>query len=158
MSRLLDDLLEVSRITRGKLKLRKERIDLNDSLAAAVETARPLIEARAITSPSSCRAERIEADADPVRFAQIFSNLLTNAAKYTDPGGRIRVELRVRDGSAVVASRTAGSASPPSCFPTSSRCSRRPPRRSSAPRAGSASAYRSRAGSSRCMAAPSSPQ
>ena len=102
MSRLLDDLLEVSRITRGKLELRKERIDLGESIAAAVGTARPLIEARGHSLAVELPRSRVEIDADPVRFAQILSNLLTNAAKYTDPGGRIRVEACVRDGNAVI--------------------------------------------------------
>ena len=92
MSRLLDDLLEVSRITRGKLELRKERIDArrkprrrSRNRASADRSARPQARGRAARS-------RVEIDADPVRFAQILSNLLTNAAKYTDPGGRIRVQ------------------------------------------------------------------
>jgi len=102
MSRLLDDLLEVSRITRGKLQLRRERIDLAESLAAAVETARPLIEARGHELVVVLPDTRIEIDADPVRFAQIVSNLLTNAAKYTDRGGKIRVAAERRGGDAVI--------------------------------------------------------
>ena len=102
MSRLLDDLLEVSRITRGKLELRRERIDLGESLAAAVGTARPLIEARGHSLTVEPPESRVELDADPVRFAQILSNLLTNAAKYTDPGGRIRVRAHETEGNAVI--------------------------------------------------------
>jgi signal transduction histidine kinase/CheY-like chemotaxis protein len=102
MARLLDDLLEVSRITRGTLELRKEVIDLGESLVAAVETARPLIEGRGhdlvVVPPDG----PVLIDADPVRFAQILSNLLTNAAKYTDQGGRITVMAKEHEGSAII--------------------------------------------------------
>jgi PAS domain S-box-containing protein len=94
MARLLDDLLEVSRITRGMLELRKERIVLRDVVAAAVETVRPLIEARGHHLTLDLPAASTHIDADPVRLSQIFSNLLTNAAKYTNAGGRICVVAR----------------------------------------------------------------
>jgi len=102
MARLLDDLLEVSRITRGKLDLRTERLVLKDSLIAAVETTRPLVETRGHRLMLDVPAETLHIDADPVRFAQIFSNLLTNAAKYTDPGGLIRVQAQAVGDHAVV--------------------------------------------------------
>jgi PAS domain S-box-containing protein len=97
MAVLLDDLLDVSRITRGKLELRKERLALADNLTAAVETVRPLIEARGhtLTVEVVGGAASARVDADPVRFAQIFTNLLTNASKYTDPGGKIRVRAEL---------------------------------------------------------------
>jgi PAS domain S-box-containing protein len=98
MSRLLDDLLDISRITRGSLALRKQTLLLTDYLRAAVETTRPFIEAKAhrvdVALPES---ESLYVDADPVRLVQIFSNLLTNAAKYTDARGSIRVSARVID-------------------------------------------------------------
>jgi len=102
MARLLEDLLDVSRITRGKLELRRERLPLADNLVAAVETARPLIEKRGHTVTLELPPAPVEVDADPVRFAQIFSNLLTNAAKYTDAAGHIRVSARVERDRAVV--------------------------------------------------------
>ncbi len=102
MARLLDDLLEVSRITRGKLELRKERLVLQDCLIAAVETGRPLIEGHGHEVALDLPPEPVHIDADPVRVAQIFSNLLTNAAKYTDRGGRIRVRAAVDGDDAIV--------------------------------------------------------
>ncbi len=89
MGRLLDDLLDVSRITRGTLILRRSPVDLESAVAAAQESARPLIEGRRHTLMVSFPAERIRLVADPVRLAQVLANLLINAAKYTDAGGRI---------------------------------------------------------------------
>ena len=90
MSLLLDDLLDVSRITHGTLQLRKENTDLQSILSAAVETARPLIDERhhqlIVDLPEGLRVH-----ADPLRLAQVLSNMLTNAAKYTAPKGTIRV-------------------------------------------------------------------
>lgn len=97
MALLLDDLLDVSRITRGMLHLRPAPALLEDVVESAVETARPLIETRAhrllLDIPPAVRFE-----ADPLRVAQILGNLLTNAAKYTDPGGTIRINADRRDG------------------------------------------------------------
>ena len=84
--RLVDDLLDVSRIMRGKIELRKERVELAAVVARAVETARPLIEAQGHELTVSVPAEPLPLDADPVRLAQVVGNLLTNAAKYTDAG------------------------------------------------------------------------
>jgi PAS domain S-box-containing protein len=91
MARLLDDLLDVSRITRGKLDLRRERVDLASVVAAAVETSRPLLDAAGHQLAVDLPAEPVALDADPVRLAQVFANLLNNAAKYTDPGGHVRL-------------------------------------------------------------------
>jgi PAS domain S-box-containing protein len=117
MSRLLDDLLEVSRITRGTLELRTERLSVQQSLIAAVETARPLIEARGHTLSIDVPERTIYVDADPVRFAQIFLNLLTNAAKYTDPGGAIRVEAGLRHDTVVVKVHDTGIGIAPELLP-----------------------------------------
>ncbi len=108
MSRLLDDLLDVARITRGKLQIRKERVDLATVVDTAVEAARPLIDARhhALAIDLPARVPMI--DADPVRLAQVLSNLLTNAAKYTDPGGRIELGAEVDDGSVRIRVRDNG--------------------------------------------------
>jgi CheY-like chemotaxis protein len=93
MALLLDDLLDVARITQGKLKLKRQSVALNGVIDAAVEAARPLIDGKnhhlAVTLPTA----RLDVDVDPLRLAQVLSNLLTNAAKYSDPGGTI--ELRV---------------------------------------------------------------
>jgi PAS domain S-box-containing protein len=96
MARLLDDLLDVSRITRGTLTVRRERVSLRELVNGALETAQPLIEERGhlltVTVP-----EAVELDADPVRLEQVLSNLLTNAAKYTDRGGHIELTARIRE-------------------------------------------------------------
>jgi signal transduction histidine kinase len=97
MARLLDDLLDVSRITRGKLELRKERIDLRAVVDAAIETARPTIDARRHALKVELPVELPPMDADSLRLAQVISNLLTNAAKYTDAGGHIRLTLQAED-------------------------------------------------------------
>jgi PAS domain S-box-containing protein len=97
MSLLLDDLLDVSRITHGTLQLRRKRVDLRSVLDAAVETARPLIDERRHSLELEV-PDQLELDADPLRLAQVFSNLLTNAAKYTHPAGRIRVTAGTSEG------------------------------------------------------------
>jgi len=89
MALLLDDLLDVSRITRGRLELRKEPVELADVVSSAVEVARPLIDAKEHVLEVRLPAQTVRLQADPLRFSQALSNLLTNAAKYTDRGGRI---------------------------------------------------------------------
>jgi signal transduction histidine kinase/CheY-like chemotaxis protein len=96
MALLLDDLLDVSRITRGRLDLRRERVELQSLVASAVETARPLIEAKRHDLELHLPAARLELDVDPLRMSQALSNLLTNAAKYTDAGGRIRLAVELQ--------------------------------------------------------------
>jgi PAS domain S-box-containing protein len=91
MSLLLDDLLDISRVTRGTLDLRMEMTDLAAVVEAAVETARPAIDAKRHTLTAHLPPEPIMFAADPLRLAQILSNLLTNAAKYTDHGGSIEI-------------------------------------------------------------------
>jgi signal transduction histidine kinase len=103
MVRLVDDLMEVSRITRGKIELRKEMVDLAEVIAAAVETSRPLIDAARHELKIDLPPEPLWVEADPVRLAQVFSNLLNNAVRYTDPGGRIGIAAR-RDAGAVAVS------------------------------------------------------
>jgi CheY-like chemotaxis protein/two-component sensor histidine kinase len=102
MVRLVDDLLEVSRITRGKIELRKEHVALAGVLRAAVEASRPLIDACGHTLEVGLPDEPLVVDGDHVRLAQVFANLLNNSAKYTDRGGRIRVGARREAGEAVV--------------------------------------------------------
>ncbi len=102
MSLLLDDLLDVSRITHGTLQLRKQPTDLQSIVSAAVETARPLIDERhhqlALEVP-----DHLQLNGDPLRLAQVLSNLLANAAKYTDPNGTIRVVARQEQGELTIA-------------------------------------------------------
>ena len=91
MSLLLEDLLDISRITRGTLELRTQVVDLAEIVQAAVETARPLIDAKRHDFRTELPSEPVHFVADPLRLAQVLSNLLTNAAKYTDPGGMLRM-------------------------------------------------------------------
>jgi PAS domain S-box-containing protein len=97
MSLLLDDLLDISRVTRGTLDLRMEMTDLTAVVDAAVETARPAIDAKRHTFTTKLPAEPVLFAADPLRLAQVLSNLLTNAAKYTDPGGCIELRASASD-------------------------------------------------------------
>jgi PAS domain S-box-containing protein len=103
MVRLVDDLMEVSRITRGKVELRREPVDLVGIISSAVETSRPLIEQGKHQLEISLAGESLVLDADAVRLIQVFANLLNNAAKYTDAGGLIHVTTR-RDGADAVIS------------------------------------------------------
>ena len=109
MVRLVDDLMEVSRITRGKIELRRQRVDLATIVGGAVETTRSLIDAAGHLLTVDLGAEPLEIDADVVRLAQVFGNLLNNAAKYTPNGGQItlraarqgaNVNVSVRDNGA----------------------------------------------------------
>ena len=101
LSRLVDDLLDVSRITRGKIELRRERIPISIIVSSAVETARPLIEANQHALTVSISGDPLFVNGDLTRLAQVLSNLLTNAAKYTPPNGKIEI-IADRDGSTVV--------------------------------------------------------
>lgn len=103
MSRLLDDLLDVSRITRDSLELKKAPTELTSVVGAAIDTARPTMDAKGHTLSVDLPKQALRLEADPVRLTQIFSNLLINAAKYTDPGGNIQLQAS-RDGANVVVS------------------------------------------------------
>ena len=102
MVRLVDDLLELSRITRGKVELRPEDVELASVFAAARDTSRPLVEGSGHHLEVRLPAQPLWLHADPVRIAQVLSNLLNNAARYTDPGGNIMLEARAEDGHAVI--------------------------------------------------------
>jgi signal transduction histidine kinase/ActR/RegA family two-component response regulator len=95
MGLLLDDLLNVSRITRGRLDLKPETVGLESLVSMAVETSAPLIEAKRHTLAVTLGAAT-DIHADPLRLSQALSNLLTNAAKFTPPGGNIRLETRLQ--------------------------------------------------------------
>ena len=101
LARLVDDLLDVSRINKGKIELRKGRIDLRDLASRAAEIARPLIESRRHELSISLPPDPIPLLADAARIEQVLVNLLNNAAKYTEPGGRIALDVE-RDGDEVV--------------------------------------------------------
>ena len=103
MSRLLDDLLDVSRITRGRLELKKTRAELTSVIGASIETARPMLDEKQHTLALDLPTRAVQLEADVVRLAQVFSNLLINAAKYTDPGGHIQLRA-AQEGASVVVS------------------------------------------------------
>ena len=108
MTRLVDDLLDVSRINRGKITLHKERLKLAQVMADAVEIARPHIEGRRHKLTVSHPAEPLWLEADPTRLAQVVANLLNNAAKYTEKGGRIWLTTDKEGEEAVVRVRDTG--------------------------------------------------
>jgi PAS domain S-box-containing protein len=93
MAVLLDDLLDISRITQGKLQLRLRPVDVHEVVEAAVEAARPTLEGKSHRLTVSMPPQRLIVNADSVRLAQILSNLLNNAGKYTDPAGTIRLNV-----------------------------------------------------------------
>jgi CheY-like chemotaxis protein len=108
MVRLINDLLDISRITRGKLQLRKERVELATVVLSAVEASRPVIEAQAHQLTLTLPPKPIHLDADPIRLAQVFSNLLINAAKYTEKGGHIWLTAERQGSELVVSVRDTG--------------------------------------------------
>jgi PAS domain S-box-containing protein len=117
LTRLVGDLLDVSRITRGQTTLQKERVDLHAVIAQAVETARPLLDARRHDLAYTPSPEPLLLEADPGRLAQAISNLLSNAAKYTDQGGRIWLAAERDQGEAVVRVRDNGIGIEPGMLP-----------------------------------------
>jgi signal transduction histidine kinase/CheY-like chemotaxis protein len=108
LARLVDDLLDVSRISHGQVALRKELVELAGVIESAVETSRPWIEARQHVLHIELPSEPLHLEGDPERLAQIFANLLNNAAKYTPERGRIELEAKAEDHWAVVRVRDNG--------------------------------------------------
>jgi signal transduction histidine kinase len=108
MIRLVDDLLDVSRIARGKIVLVSERVVVADIVAAAVEIVQPLLEQKGQQLTVEDIDRSLAVRGDPVRLAQVVGNLLHNAAKYTGEGGRIALSARASDGSAFVSVRDTG--------------------------------------------------
>ncbi|HWM92572.1 MAG TPA: ATP-binding protein [Thermoanaerobaculia bacterium] len=117
MVRLIDDLLDISRITRGKIELRRERVELAAVIQNAVETSRPLIEASGHELTVTFPPEPVSLDADPTRLAQVFANLLNNAAKYTPRGGHIRLTAERQGNDVVVKVRDTGIGIPAEMVP-----------------------------------------
>jgi CheY-like chemotaxis protein len=114
--RLVDDLLDVSRIIRGKVQLERVRCRVSEVILEAVEMASPLLVERAheLTLPPD---QGLEISADRVRVAQAIANLLVNAAKYTEPGGSITVDVRVDGHEAVIGVRDSGNGISPEVLP-----------------------------------------
>jgi two-component system, sensor histidine kinase len=106
--RLVDDLMEVSRITRGKVELRREPVELAEVLRAAVEASRPLIESSQHQLAISIPRDPLILNADPIRLTQVFANLLNNAAKYMDGGGHIWLTAQAQDDEVIVSVRDSG--------------------------------------------------
>jgi CheY-like chemotaxis protein/two-component sensor histidine kinase len=103
MVRLIDDLLDVSRITLNKMELRRKRVPLADVVASAVETARPVVDGAEHQLEVSLPAEPVLLNVDLTRLAQVLANLLTNAAKYTPKRGRISIKARAESGWVAIA-------------------------------------------------------
>ncbi len=108
INRLLDDLLDISRITTGKLSFQKERIDVASAVNSAIETSRPMLDEAGHRLTVNLPPEPLLLDADPTRLAQVFSNLLNNAAKFTESGGDIRVDIEDRQGQAMIRIKDSG--------------------------------------------------
>ena len=108
MVRLVDDLLDVSRIMRGKIELQKETIHLNDVVGRAIETVQPLIDGLGHRLEVSLPDPQVRVDVDPIRMSQVLANLLNNAAKYTERGGRIWLDGEQRNGDVLLRVRDNG--------------------------------------------------
>ena len=118
LTRLVDDLLDVSRVGHGKINLQKTRVDLKGVVALAVEASRPLIDARKHGLTVSLPPVAVEVEGDPDRLAQVVSNLLNNSAKYSDDGGRIELALEATGDEAIVRVSDTGIGIEPSMLPT----------------------------------------
>ena len=124
--RLVDDLLDVSRVARGKVTLTKVPLELASVVAKAVEATAPLVEQQRHQLVLSVPADGLPVEADEVRLTQVVSNLLTNAARYTPPGGRIEVAAAREGDEVVLRVRDNGiGIDPESCCRACSRCSSR---------------------------------
>jgi PAS domain S-box-containing protein len=118
MVRMIDDLLDVSRINRNKMELRRARVALADAVSSAVETAGPAVEEGGHELTVSLPGAPVYLDADLTRLSQVFGNLLTNSAKYTPRGGRIWLSAERRGGEVVVSVRDTGIGIPERSLPT----------------------------------------
>jgi PAS domain S-box-containing protein len=117
LTRLIDDLMDVSRISRGKIELRKDVLDLTPILDSAAATARPLIEVRMHALELDIDRGNLWADVDPTRMEQVVVNLLNNAAKYSDNGGTIRLRARLEGAEVVISVKDGGIGIPPERLP-----------------------------------------
>jgi PAS domain S-box-containing protein len=117
LARLIDDLLDVSRIRTGKVELRKSRVDLNSVIGHAVEVARPLAEDRGHQLSVSLPPEPVWLEADPVRLEQVFTNLLSNAVKFTEDGGSLSLGAERQGQEVIVRVKDSGVGIPPDLLP-----------------------------------------
>lgn len=117
LSRLVDDLLDVSRITLGKVVLEKEPIEIATIIARAIETSRPTIDSRRHQLTVSLPPNSIRVLADPTRLAQVIGNLLTNAAKYTEDAGEIALKIEARGAEVILSVRDSGVGITPELLP-----------------------------------------
>ncbi len=117
LTRLVDDLLDVSRFARGKVQIKRELIDLRDAVNRALEMVQPLMDQRAARLRIDLPQEPVFVSGDQVRLAQVFSNLLNNAAKFTPPAGRIAVTLYADETSAHLTVEDSGAGIPPELLP-----------------------------------------
>jgi CheY-like chemotaxis protein/two-component sensor histidine kinase len=117
MVRLIDDLLDVSRISQNKMELRRSRVLLSDVVSSAVETSRPAIESAGHQVRIDLPPEPVRLDADLTRLAQVLSNLLTNSAKYTERGGCVRLVAEQRVGEVVISVSDNGIGIPAEAMP-----------------------------------------
>ncbi|MFO0890286.1 MAG: PAS domain S-box protein [Isosphaeraceae bacterium] len=117
LTRLVDDLLDVSRISQGKIKLDRETLPVSSFVASALESSRPIIESRKHHLEISLPDEPLRVEGDPTRLSQVVLNLLNNAAKYTPEGGRIRLSVAREDDLMVLSVRDNGEGIPPEMLP-----------------------------------------
>lgn len=117
LGRLIDDLLDVARITQGRITLREERAYLGEILERSIDSMRSFIASRGLRLSVSVPAERIRMDADPARLEQVFVNLLSNAGKYTDAGGHIEVTVERSNDHVIVRIRDSGIGIVPELLP-----------------------------------------
>jgi signal transduction histidine kinase len=117
LDRLVEDMREVSCIEQGKIPLRKQPLDLAQTVSRAVETVRVSVEGRGHQLEISLPPEPVALDADPARLEQVLTNLLNNAAKYMEPGGRIWVTAAVQDGDVVLRVQDSGIGIDPEMLP-----------------------------------------
>ena len=117
LSRLIDDLLDVSRINRGKIELRRDVLDATPILDSAIETVRPLIDERTHKLSVTIERGKLWVNVDPTRLEQVVTNLLTNAAKYTQNGGNIWLTAGHEEGDVVITVKDTGVGIPPDKLP-----------------------------------------
>lgn len=117
LTRLVDDLLDISRITRGLIELKRQPVELNSIVNGALDTVDPIIREKRHRVSLVSEERRVYVDGDPARLLQCVVNVLTNAAKYTDPGGAIGIELMVRSGQCILTISDTGTGIAPELLP-----------------------------------------
>ena len=122
MTRLVDDLLDVSRVKHGKIQLQREQVDLKDVVERALETSRSFIDSRNHHLNVSFPEQAVLVDGDLSRLAQVVSNLLANSAKYTEAGGWIELAVETRGDEAILRVRDTGAGIAPAMLPWCSTC------------------------------------